>query len=1463
MQEFLSLLQGLPKPLKYLAGAVLLIPLGYFLIRLLGLEKYWWLFLLGLLVVVAAVVLFEQLRKGREKQKGKAFEGELRKDSQTAGASKEEVREALKDLSVKWLEAVQNLKGAGLDIYSLPWYLLIGEPQSGKSTTLKNSGLEFPVGGDALSGAGGTRNCDWWFANEAVILDTAGRFTFQEEAAPDASEWSSFLKLLKKHRPYCPINGVLVVIPCTSLLEDSPEEQDKKAQNIRAKLIHIQRLLDIRFPIFFLLTKADRALGFSEFFTKLDPVEQRQLFGWSNPAGPEKPYDPNVVDAAWDQIVTRVHKLRLKFLSGEENVANADRFFVFPEELRALKDPVRRYLDGILTQSRYDEPFVFRGFYISSGVQQGKPIARATRDLLKGPSGSQGDIIESLENIFKKSRAFFIKDFYEKKVFPEQGLVARTRAAAEREKKTTLAFRILTWAILPLIVLTMIPAFLSLRRILNPIRTHAAQAQACMKTPCTIAQKYELTRLLYEDRVGLGQHPFLLGLFLRGAKSNEIHTLLATVQQKLFFDGVVRPLLKESEARMATLNWETFSDYPAFFGALQSYLSWRGFDQSLKKADGTDAFRADDLRLLALVNFAQKTKGLAGSEYAAEIDEWAAQITPADPRPDQFVTQLARGRNAGELKASVPDPSRPIDTFERYWTVANLARWDWKLMKGLEEWVRLYTSLTGIVDPQQASYLKRTADTAKQFKANFDTLTKHLETPRAGEKGFPGTNVEQWQRYLNESYAQLLTVGPPSAPAPASSAATVPAAAPATATGATAPPPLPALPPPSLPGATIAPTFHPAAQARVNTSRLQELIGRLQVDSANLGAQKSGFAFLLDETSTPGKTKFANGTVLVSGLLADVGAYADLDAFRASDDGKILAQVNTISSLDGKKQKLEEWQKRQEDLKNASVAKGTDFEKTVPDGRFRWSDVGPFARRTAELALLARVLPPVQEFLTASIGPGCNPSICFQKPFTQMMIPYGNGVVSLAERQTNALSRDDARNDVKALSQGEIDYLQRFLDATGAPVRSGGGGFSIPGSALTARTWRTFQIAVGTWTPAGGGGGGGAPDQAGQLTLADLQGFVQTNANLNPVIGYYKKRFEVRVSAKPAVIPDYLIAAAETFKRTVGALGDKDELKSWKQLATGAEGATLRGWHAFTGDVRIKGGSYGRSLKSLEERGASLIKAAVEPQFNPKWDAVYQRLASCCSGQFPFVTESRIKQQRAEYAAEVVSGGLSLRRNLPTIGQADVLGVLTEVGVLSDEYAVDPLLGGGEPSFNFIQQNRSSLMVARLWQRFISGASSAASASLAGKPGGTGGREVSVLALDRGPGSGRRPLKDRVSQITLFDRGVILRPSTDIKSQRIPPPFVWRLSSADALLTISGRNEQSGEGGWTSTYEVTGGPLKLFYFIRLASETRTELSDPKVWTIRVQIPDGKNPRELLEGAFELRLDEPLPPILPN
>src|SRR5438105_1338163 len=62
-------------------------------------------------------------------------------------------------------------------LYQLPWYVFIGAPGSGKTTALVNSGLKFPLeesgAGQSVKGVGGTRNCDWWFTDEAVLLDTA------------------------------------------------------------------------------------------------------------------------------------------------------------------------------------------------------------------------------------------------------------------------------------------------------------------------------------------------------------------------------------------------------------------------------------------------------------------------------------------------------------------------------------------------------------------------------------------------------------------------------------------------------------------------------------------------------------------------------------------------------------------------------------------------------------------------------------------------------------------------------------------------------------------------------------------------------------------------------------------------------------------------------------------------------------------------------------------------------------------------------------------------------------------------------------------------------------------------------------------------------------------------------------------------------------------------------------------
>lgn len=155
--------------------------------------------------------------------------------------------EELATLKQRMDEALALLKRAKLggserrNLYELPWYVIIGPPGSGKTTALMNSGLDFPLaaqmGAGAIRGVGGTRNCDWWFTDEAVLLDTAGRYTTQDSHAQvDKAAWLGFLDLLKTQRKRRPIDGAFIAISLSDLLLGSDAERAAHAQAIRARI---------------------------------------------------------------------------------------------------------------------------------------------------------------------------------------------------------------------------------------------------------------------------------------------------------------------------------------------------------------------------------------------------------------------------------------------------------------------------------------------------------------------------------------------------------------------------------------------------------------------------------------------------------------------------------------------------------------------------------------------------------------------------------------------------------------------------------------------------------------------------------------------------------------------------------------------------------------------------------------------------------------------------------------------------------------------------------------------------------------------------------------------------------------------------------------------------------------------------------------------------------------------------
>ena len=342
---------------------------------------------------------------------------------------------ALEEFGETWNGAIEELDRRGIDRHELGFYMLIGEPQSGKSTTLHKSGLNFPLGVAEMEGSGGTQNCNWWFAEQAIILDTAGRLTFHADNTSDEEEWKFFLDNLRKYKPAAPINGVLITIPCTSLLHDPSEEHERKATIIRCALDQLQNTLEIRFPAYVLLTKADQIAGFTDFFAHMKATEQKQLFGWSRPKDRlDAPFKVAELEEAFDDICAGLRRQRLSIVHAhrmENNPQAVDRLYAFPEEFAGLRKPLQQYLETIFPEvTVFDRPFV-RGFYVTSGMQTGGAVMREVAHIL-GVEGTSPEFDEVLTP--QDHRAFFIRDFYRKKVFKEPGLIRATKGRLKRAR---------------------------------------------------------------------------------------------------------------------------------------------------------------------------------------------------------------------------------------------------------------------------------------------------------------------------------------------------------------------------------------------------------------------------------------------------------------------------------------------------------------------------------------------------------------------------------------------------------------------------------------------------------------------------------------------------------------------------------------------------------------------------------------------------------------------------------------------------------------------------------------------------------------------------------------------------------------------------------------------------------------------------------------------------------------------
>ena len=329
-------------------------------------------------------------------------------------------------------------------LYQLPWYVFIGAPGSGKTTALVNSGLTFPLaeqfGRAAIRGVGGTRHCDWWFTNDAVLIDTAGRYTTHESnRALDEGEWNGFVELLKKYRARQPLNGAMLTISVADLLSASEAQRTQHAMVLRRRLQELRSQLGIQFPVYLLVTKADLLAGFTEYFSGFGRAERAQVWGFTFALRDTDAPGFDVreaFDREYQLLHRRLNDALPELLAGQSDARHREMAYLLPQQFADLQDMLGQFVAEVFSASSLEPMPMLRGVYLTSGTQEGTAFDRVMSGIkrylkIEGvpPAAQAGST----------GRSFFLKNLLQEHIFREAGLAGSNMRWHERRRALRIA----------------------------------------------------------------------------------------------------------------------------------------------------------------------------------------------------------------------------------------------------------------------------------------------------------------------------------------------------------------------------------------------------------------------------------------------------------------------------------------------------------------------------------------------------------------------------------------------------------------------------------------------------------------------------------------------------------------------------------------------------------------------------------------------------------------------------------------------------------------------------------------------------------------------------------------------------------------------------------------------------------------------------------------------------------------
>jgi type VI secretion system protein ImpL len=295
------------------------------------------------------------------------------------------------------------------------------------------------------------RQLNWYFFDEGVVLDVAGDFVLRPDGTARHRGWNTILRLLQKHRPQRPLDGLVLAIPCTDLVSEELThkrrfELEQKANCLYKKLWQAQKILGMRLPVYVVVTKCDDITGFTSFCRQLPEKLHTQMFGWSNPSTVETAYKPEFVTEAFESLHKHLSWLQFEIFAERDEIEDADDLFLFPATIQSMRESMSVYLDCLFKQSAYHESYIFRGVYFC-----GEGEAETNSLLQPVPAGELPGAIDTLQTFTPEApqrKPIFLSDLFKEKIFGESSLAQPIRRIALSRNRTVLAAQVLSLLIL-------------------------------------------------------------------------------------------------------------------------------------------------------------------------------------------------------------------------------------------------------------------------------------------------------------------------------------------------------------------------------------------------------------------------------------------------------------------------------------------------------------------------------------------------------------------------------------------------------------------------------------------------------------------------------------------------------------------------------------------------------------------------------------------------------------------------------------------------------------------------------------------------------------------------------------------------------------------------------------------------------------------------------------------------------